>query len=211
MPFGCEQPEIAFRLVVKPVIERVFGGQCVRYTDKLLGDWRRTLRREMLYAHLIVFDLSFYNDNVRREKAYYDTIAIRLIEKKCVSIAYRFERDPLQFKSLTDWVDRRVFQSLPHDQCFLYDCNDVDFKDLSQHLIHRCEAALLNIGFTKGYFDPWVCYPKPPRVNSNLSLIETDAQAFFLEGAWVDRLSVKLPAAGDGSKDHKADTRRNNQ
>jgi len=70
---------------------------------------------------------------------------------------------------------------------------------------------LLNIGFTKGYFDPWVCYPKPVPVNSDLSLIETDAQAFFLESAWVDRLNVELPAAGGGSKDHKADSQRNNQ
>jgi hypothetical protein len=144
MPFDCEPSEIALRLVIRPIVENYFGGRCIRFRDRVGGDWRRGLRAEMLDSHFVVFDLSFNNSNVQRELDYFDTLsAASLSGRFAAYVAYRFE-------SLTTPPSTLGETFRPADDsidCVLYECTDQDLTNLASKLVFTMERSLTALGF----------------------------------------------------------------
>lgn len=193
MPFHSEQPEIAYRLVVKPLVERFFGGKCVRLTHPTVGDWRRDLRRELLYSHLAVFDLSFDNESVRLEKEYYDAFAKATVEKRYICISYMWDRPPLI-------GERRLPRPKVSADCLYYDCSDDDLIDFAEQLTQRMRSELVSIGFRKGIMDPWVIYPQPPPAGLDVDTIDTEEEAAQFEKEWVENIRFRHADFGLGSE-----------
>lgn len=181
MPFDVEAAEITYQLVLRPLIRRFFGGKCIRCKHRTLGDWRKEVRKQMLYCHLTIFDLSFDNQNVQTEKRYFDQLEEHFYEKSQISIHYIYDRPSPN-------PERQVFYPTVAHESLAYDCTDADFRDLAAALRERVESELSRIGFKKGRVDPWVVYPQPPP--PGVHMIGSPQEAEKIREQWINQIRI---------------------
>jgi hypothetical protein len=67
MPFDRDAPNYAYRGIVQPAVEKLIQGNTVRIVHCKTDAWFETVRKEMAEADIIIFDLSYNNDNVADE------------------------------------------------------------------------------------------------------------------------------------------------
>ncbi len=177
MPFRVEPCENAYRYVVQPLVERHLGGKCVRFSHPIDGDWRVALRRELLHSTIVVFDMSFHNQNVDLERRYYASIvrSIGLFERKFIEIMYVEQHDGgfMDGKSIVGGVIH-------------YNDDLIGLMDLADHLRQEMESNLADLRFQRGIVHPWVLFPMAPwEVPDDVTWID-GRTAYGLIEDWVE-------------------------
>ena len=165
MPFNVHAANLAYRKVIKPIVENRLGGKCVRLSYPVYGNWRARLRLHMLYSHITIIDVSLGNPNVADEREYFRILNHNLAVKKD-NVLVSFDDD------LDDDLDLEAKEKvIGYHHSFLSSFTE----DFQSHI----ESVLQNLGFRRGFFDPWVLYPKP---NPQFSTLD---QAIAFERSWL--------------------------
>lgn len=194
MPFDHEPTEIAYRLVVKPLIEIVFGGKCIRLRHKVgheNDDWQKMLLKEFVSSHAFIFDLSYDNEHVRREREFYRIFCEikggRFRDEQAIHISTMSD-DPFPEMGIPKPV--RIRPTIVDDTLYYHWQQDY-LLDFSHALRDRIQSALEGIGFERGVFDLWVLYPKTTRYDLEWAAA---FESYWLQegaprsGRWIQRL-----------------------
>ena len=176
MPFGFAETEIAYSLVVKPVIERKLGGTCFRLDYPIDCDWEEHLRFHMFRRHAIIFDLSFNNENVQREKRFAQQLLARQSERAQLFICWTGDESH----------PRAHLGETVQDEIEFYTCTKACLDRLAKYLHENLVDAFADIGFRRGWLDPLVLYPKPPpEYPDDVEFVSSAPEFFHRTDAWV--------------------------
>jgi len=188
MPFGDPACESMYRHILKPIVKWHLGGKCVRISHPVPGDWRESLRESMLFTHVTVFDLSLCNENVLLEKSYHDELMKTFsLEKRMVCISYDWNENYLGLmeRGLRIPWSRKEFEKQCGHEIVFYEYFTSPIGPFADALQRRLEEALEGIGFQRGFFDPWVVYPKTPEdLPGDVSMIDSVDEALEIRERW---------------------------